>query len=363
MNRAIPFLLAICLMLFSCVKDIVLDAGEEPKVVVECVLTEDPVQELYLSYTKGVSQAEADLLPEAEARLVDLDEYNFSVPFSPAGKGKWVLDYAALPGHRYRLEVKVPGHDLITAETKMPEKCSVRHAFFQPHQFYFSSPGYGGEFEKVKKYGYSGGSYYYNFPDNCWVYYLNDDDTISEIICTNFPGVDSFNLTGEVYVSDSLTKPCISVEGDVPSLIKEQTAFLYPVLTGEDLHDKFLRIPNGERVSWINDPYPYPQVPNGKVFQDCLTKFSQSYQISGSFATQGKTGMLCFEALSKEYDQYLTAAMRALQIEKSTDISKIFLRENILESNVQGGLGIFGAKTCQALEWENFYSHTDYIMW
>ena len=125
MKKRLVLLLALLMVLQSCVKDIYLDAGEKPKVVVECVLSEDPVQELYLSYTKGVSQKEADPLLEAEVCLIDLDQYQFSLDFTNVGEGKWILDYSAIPGHSYRLEIKVPGRDLITAETKMPEDFEV----------------------------------------------------------------------------------------------------------------------------------------------------------------------------------------------------------------------------------------------
>ena len=44
-----------------------MDAMEDPLIVVECVLTDEPVQTLHLTYTKGASQSEAPDLPEAES--------------------------------------------------------------------------------------------------------------------------------------------------------------------------------------------------------------------------------------------------------------------------------------------------------
>ena len=368
MKRLWFLIFAVCMVLSSCVKDIVLDAGEEPKVVVECVLTEDPVQELYLSYTKGVSQAAADPLLEAEARLVDLDEYNFSVPFSPAGDGRWVLDYAALPGHRYRLEVKVPGHDLITAETKMPEVFWVKHTYYEVINCYLQI-GAGSRLCKLDKYGYSGGSFYYNFPDRCWVHFINDDGSIAETICTNFPGVDDFNLTGDTYMSDSVERPAYfnGNRADKPESYPEYAdCYLYPVLIGEGLHNSFLRIPKGESISWevfttssIWSVH-YPDMRNDISYYDNVSRLSRTYNISGSFETEGTTGSLCFEVLSEEYDQYLAAAMRGAMLEDSTDISRIYLRENILDTNIQGGQGIFGAKKRQLLEWNKWYTSIEY---
>lgn len=359
----IPFM-ALGLVMVSCVKDIVLDAGEEPEVVVECLLTEDPVQELYLSYTKGVSLAEADPLLEAEALLVDLDEYGFSAPFSPTEKGKWVLDYSAIPGHSYLLEVKVPGHELITAYTTMPASFEVKHTYFDAVDCYLSSVPT--EMIKLERYGFSGGSFYYNFPDHCWIYFINDDGSIAETICTNFPGVDDFNLTGEVYVPDTVLQPVFfpgNKEDRPDSYPLEKDCYLYPVLLGEGLHNRYLRIPKGEIIPWTIFPSSssYREHYSTQiVYYDSVSRLSGAYNISGSFNVQGLTGHLCFEVLSEEYDEYLAAAIRAAELEDSTDFYRIYLRSNILKTNIQGGIGIFGAKKLQILEWNKWYTDIDY---
>ena len=58
--------------LTSCVRDVSLDAGESPQVIVDCILSNDDVQELYLCFTKGASRQEAEPLTEAVATLIDL---------------------------------------------------------------------------------------------------------------------------------------------------------------------------------------------------------------------------------------------------------------------------------------------------
>lgn len=98
-------------------------------------------------------------------------------------------------------------------------------------------------------------------------------------------------------------------------------------------------------------------------WEEIVYRFSKSYMISGSFKTQEGSGQLWFEVMSEEYDQYLAAAMRSVQFENSTDISKIYLRENILETNVNGGLGIFGAKIRHLSGWSRYYSSMDSILW
>ena len=359
-KRILILLASILLARSSCVKDIYLDAGEKPKVVVECVLTEDPVQELYLSYTKGVSQKEAEPLLEAEARLIDLDRNNVSVTFDNAGEGRWTVNFSPYPGHKYRLEINIPGYDFITAETTMPSFVDVRQVYYNPLTFYARARSGGASIEEVDGYGYSGGSYYYNIPDHCWVYSINEDGSIAETICTNYPWVDNFNLTGGSYDSDTLRiKDSWGPEGE------ERDATLYPVLIGEALHDRYLRITKGERSPWVivtglwDDTYNY---------KESISRLSKAYQISGSFYTYQEQetgyfrmlGKLCFDVLSEEYDDYLVAAFKGAQLEESTDISKIFLRENTIQSNIHGGLGIFGAKKSQMLEWSKYYSSIDF---
>ena len=334
MKKRLVLLLALLAVLQGCVKGIYLDAGEKPKVVVECVLTEDPVQELYLSYTKGVSQKEADQLLEAEARLIDLETDEYSDLFSYDGGGKWTLDYSAIPSHTYRLEVKIPHYDLIMAETTMPE---VPGVWCNNHMSgYYSSLEFNEEGKK--RYGNSGGTLYHNIPNHCWIYFINDDGSIAETICTDYSGVDNFNVTGGNYVPPA-RKMTVGVF--------EVGSTLYPALKDKALHNQYLRITEG-------DSFPL----DTKVYTDAIAFFSHSFMIAGSFDTQEKTARLYFEVLSEEYDLYLASAMRDSYLD-STDISKIYLRDNILGTNIQGGLGIFGAKTSKILEWRNTYSITD----
>ena len=51
MAKRIIEAIAISLTVVSCIKDVILDAGDEPQVVVDCILTDEPVQTLYLVYT------------------------------------------------------------------------------------------------------------------------------------------------------------------------------------------------------------------------------------------------------------------------------------------------------------------------
>ena len=72
--KKICLFLLVMLALTSCVKDVILDAKEDPLLAVYCVLKNEPVQELKLSYTKSVTMDEAPRVTEATAVLTDLTE-------------------------------------------------------------------------------------------------------------------------------------------------------------------------------------------------------------------------------------------------------------------------------------------------
>ena len=125
-------------LLCSCAKEIVMDAREEPVVAVECILSEQPIQTLRLSFTKGAAMDEAPTLTEADAVLIDLTEGKTVGSFKRQDDGTWALDYAAVPEHSYRLEVDVPGYETVWAEQTMPTACLVISTFMN----IFSSSSY-----------------------------------------------------------------------------------------------------------------------------------------------------------------------------------------------------------------------------
>ena len=125
MNRILIYISCLILILLctmtSCVRDVILDAEEKPTVVVECVLANSDTQELHLNFTKGASKAEAEPLTEAVATLIDLTAGKTVGDFEKASGDLWTLDYSPVSNHHYRLEVQVPGYDLIYAEETLPQ--------------------------------------------------------------------------------------------------------------------------------------------------------------------------------------------------------------------------------------------------
>ena len=129
-----PTLLLFALILSGCVKDTALDPGVERKVVVEFVLTEDSVQHLSLSLTGEPGEKVAPSIQEAEIKLIDVTrskELNRDIvlkEFVRVSDNQWTIEYAGIPGHEYRLEVKVDYYDAVWAEQKMPDKFEMHRA-------------------------------------------------------------------------------------------------------------------------------------------------------------------------------------------------------------------------------------------
>lgn len=72
MRNSLCLLCLLAAILCGCVKDTTLDAGQERRVVVEFVLTEDSVQNLYLSLTGEPGEKEAPAVQKAGIRLIDI---------------------------------------------------------------------------------------------------------------------------------------------------------------------------------------------------------------------------------------------------------------------------------------------------
>ena len=337
----IPVLIILSLAgLPSCVKDITLDAMEEPKVVVECILSDEPVQTLYLHYTKGASRSSAPDLPEATAVLTDLTEGKEAGRFARTADGFWTLAYAAIPSHRYRLDVAVPGHEPIWAEQTMPEPPDIYTS--RPWSFWASSSTNPNEFAEK---GFIQGSRYRlaYLPEFVWVYALDYDDgaeefRIAEEICTDFPYVDDFNVMG-TYDPEILSfyewvygNPC---DGWA----------LYPNLIGLGLHRRYLRLQNDK---W--DPEN-----DREEFFVSGNFAGQYYAATGAGKPKSTEGRLVFASVSRDYDIYLQEALYCYDLQNSSDLSSLYYRHNVY-SNIIGGLGILGAIVQTPLGWTRSYS-------
>ena len=312
----------------SCVKDVVLDAMDEPQVVVDCILTDEPVQTLRLLYTKGASRAEAPDLPEAEAVLTDLTEGKQAGRFVRTADRSWRLDYATVPGHRYRLDVSVPGHEPIWAEQTMPEAPGVEarwHPWNPEPERNDNTVGYSFRFVSAR--------------NPVWFYGVNHPTLESpgekaEYLCTDALFVDPFNETeGWRFAEESSGNYLWGDRGK--SAFRTTT---YPNLQDAPLHKRFLRFPSMEAA------------PDTTFY---VSGSLQGYigDIRDFLHAEMRPAELHWFSASEDYDRFLQDSYQLMDLKTSTDLADIFVRDNAY-TNIHGAIGLFGARVERMLEWD-----------
>ena len=344
---SILYLLA--LILSGCVRDTTLDAGLERKVVVEFVLTDDSVQNLYLSLTREPGELSAPVIHEAEIKLINVsNRFEPEQLFGRVADNQWTLDYSGKPGDQYRLEVKVDGYGLFWAEQKMPKKVELVRA----------APGHEHRPEYV---GY--GAFYTidSVPDFLIIRGTKRDKDTGEYIpveelCTDYPGVEEINATGRFYDGNQKWRTGTGW-GDDPFVYHDSPVagmdgvwtYMFPNLIGKELHDGFLLINRvNNNHAGLDKLYDFG---NGKGF--CI---SGSFYINHGYYNSDYTLIdydeyLLVSSLSPDYGRFVKDAYQLKKVHEGGDLSSIYLRDNI-HSNIQGGLGIFGAMVSDRINFD-----------
>ena len=348
-------LTALMLALSSCVRDVIMDAEERPTVVVECILTNSAMQELHLNFTKGASKAVAEPLTEAAATLIDLTSGMTVGEFDKASGDLWTLDYSPVSNHRYRLEVQVPGYDLIYAEDTMPESLyvysftwteNILHSWGPPAPSFRNNSFCAGtifSFETLPKYTLIYGMNYNT---------KTDRHEIADEIFTNLPVVDNFNITSDVYFpeivkwEEDLYVSCDAVKSLYADLKGVPKHKQYLLLNKEELSDHLFQFMDQEAYGG------YDFMVFGSFTGDWYWRHNSMQQDFGKpLPTEG---YLMFESLSDNYLAYIRDAIHFMQLKESTDMTTIYLRDNIY-TNVVGGRGIFAATFKQVQQCANTF--------
>lgn len=338
MKHLRPFLILFLIAFQSCTMEVSLDSMEERQIAVECVLNNGPEQTLHLCFAKGSSESNLKYISEADAVLTDLTDGIIAGKFRHESDGIWTLGYSAIPGHSYRLDIYISGHAPIYSEQHMPSVDII--ADYYIHVF-----GDGGlyEYRSFPHIVYQLNS----LPEYTWIYALRYDENIgarviAEEICTDFPAVDNFNLTGETYSPEIVLQDLYGIP---------QFMTLAPELIGTNLHNKYLRICKNDVLdkNWL--------ILSGNFSGDFPIKFMENkwglLENQGKVSTlEEKQGCVVFAGVSADYDRYLREAIYFQQLQESSDLSSIYIRDNIF-TNIHGGIGIFGAKAEEKLVWSD----------
>ena len=184
------------------------------------------------------------------------------------------------------------------------------------------------------------------------------DYEFAEYICTDHPDVDNSYLTDQLYDPPVQYRILDEFNGEKGKFYDVCVA---PTLRGNPLYRRYLRIKkNTTKRKWkvlagsFEGQYQLDWADNG---HDVLYGMEIADQGKIHDLTEDK-GYVSFMAVSEVYDNYLQEAIYYQQLKESTEMSSIYLRDNIY-TNIVGGIGIFGAQMEQKMQW-SAYPSTDY---
>ncbi len=343
MFSIVNVLLLFAAVMCSCEREIIMDAEERPVIVVDCVLANTPVQTLKLMLTKGASMSEAPAIEEADAVLFRIRDNREVGRFEWQNDSTWTLEYKALPENSYRLEVRVPGYDLVWAEQTLPERSGVQSIELSDYYGISSYTNFWGSAFSMESTSQLTviNAFFYDSEQDEW--------QPAEYICTDAPYVDDSNLTCMSYTSPSIL---VANNNIYPSHMTPtyDPAYLYGNLEGFPLHNGYLLFDTGSVTSYELEHNPIS-----------ISFYNLSNDGVPEPVLEQEDVRLVAWTLSKDYQKYLNEAEFYKELNESTGLSSIFFRENIY-TNIHGGVGFLGAKTGKRLEWKNEYRrYADYI--
>ncbi len=280
--------IAILLIIFmnGCTEEIPLDIESDDEVVVNCLLTTDSVQELSLSYSKSLD--EGIYFSGIDSAIIMLYYEEEEVGrFTKSGSTTWELIYSPVLGGNYNLNIDIPGEEEITASTTMPLGSGITVV---------SDEGNVNSFEQRKQYY------------NQWVFCLNAYDYSS-------------------FLEDPLDTPSVS---SYDELIEE-------IATNHPNTDLFNQ--EGTLSDILGDNALYPAY---KYYIRLLSDTTSDITF-GVEAAFNSYHFVVFRNSSDEYDQYLKTSLQKMFLYSDEDDPVQWFDENEIYSNINNGVGVFGA--------------------
>lgn len=324
--RRFELLLGI-LLLFSCERIMILDAGETPMVVVNCVLTSEPKQFLELCYTRGASEKDTKYVTDAAVKIMDVhagEEYRFD----RISEGKWSVDLCPQPGRTYKLIVEVPGYETIWAEQTMP----VLNAWAERDDCVLYEHYHANTTGELR-----------------WSVEADDAPYVLFVWAMQYD-----EILGKRVVADYICSDGYPSEINETELVYSGSS--YPELVGRKMHEKYLKfsIPSIDEIK----SNPAGQGPFFVISGDFKGNFpyfmeagSCKLKDDGHLLNPGpKDGYLVFARASEEYTKFFADVEEVILKQKSSDIRRIYERDNSY-SNIHGGIGIFGAVCTVNMMW------------
>ena len=356
-------LITALILLSSCVQPLEIEPQwEEPPVIVHCVLKRNSsiniaeqytTQTVELCYASATGQDEFAKVQEAEVTVYDKDRKK-AFTFTNEGNGVWTSEFTPDYDCTYCLEIKIPGRETITAETRVPEKVEVLKFGF--------SIGYGDESLKaqesmIEKAGLvppekemGGGiigcvlgstkeDYRTKHDVYVWIRHGSGCD-----LATDHIYADDCNVTSRLYTADLFT----------PEEIADRFSYgkgVVPCCFGLPLHKGFLRIVNPTdycrsvpgKYGWIGTDGEG----NNVVISDPV--YGRMFVILGDFtykspSTLEESDYLEARVVSEELDKYYRDVYSYNSTKMDNVFNMVYSSSESISSNIKNGYGIFGVE-------------------
>jgi len=318
--------IAVVFIVSSCIEEINLNTKDSQVITVNCILTNSSQQVLKLCYSKKNSDVNFVPVTKADVRLYCAKNYDTTLvgTFYYSGDSKWLLNYTPQSGTDYILNVKVENYVLISAKTSMPRGFSVETKSYPPN---LSSS----EYINAK-----GCKVITDYDCTLWIYGKNKGNIIPSttnkivsLISTNHNNLDNFNLS---------TFTLNNYNGE----IKNNGLSYYSELTFY-LHNYYLRL---EHPQGYTNSYGYRLFSDNSPGPDG-NSWGPLFIIAGTFTDYAE---IEFMNVSPEYDRYIKTSYNLWKAKKDeSDFSSLF-DSQMAFSNIENGIGIFGASFNYTLE-------------
>lgn len=323
MKKIIRQVIALLSFFFAtaCVEPIILDPMEKMPVIVTCVLTNKNNQTLNLYYANRPSETEYVNITDARVQIIGGGK---TYSFYWNGEA-WSSQFTPEYGTTYDLFIELNSGEIITSSTLFPEKVTLKEKRVCMYNIlpYISESRY---------------CYLDGCTDDVYLWILGHDDKTSHFF-TNHYGVDNINLvSGSIKDFEFYEQ----VSTHIPDEWKETNSFYLDLCSSLPCHYKYLRIHhpsdynNGiaEDMIYFNgirSPFPEGFI----IATDYLIQPSMSgYLVPYSYMD------IAVYITNKVYDEFLARQAKAGILKD--ELANLY-STNLDYTNIEGGLGIFGA--------------------
>lgn len=376
------FILAIAA---SCIEDINLDSEKEMPVVVECVLTRDTVQRMKLYRMRVMSETGNEPIVDASATIKSRSaggELQTVAEFHRTDGIGWEARFQPEYDTEYMLTISIPGKEDITASTRFPEdlrlmQCEKSSYFSKeiPDNEYYlmhtaevrigreeaddetSYTVYREVSEKPCKiwvFPHTDTTYVYpgesarNSKNDADFIFTGSNQPLSEYAVSDHPGADRFNIsTKKLADLRYWSRPDKPFEGTAPNY-SQWCHYLcpdVPVFKGFVRIDHPANFRNGLEGNDLEKSHQYSKSSFfiAGDYSDSHNSYSTKdpSPITWSTLQSNRSFLNEVHFLSDEYDAYLRELYIRL-LGKDDFILSSYDYTNI-PSNINGGVGIFGA--------------------